>query len=635
VDQIRAIDPRNIMLPDIAPTGYPELNGQAQTRLASDIHAWGLDFIRTARNHTVRFGFEYRVYRDASDNTGRSAGKLDFNTTWTLGPLSTSAASPMGEGLASFLLGLPTDGSFDVNPSLAQQYQVSGSYVQDTWKVGPHVMVNVGVRWEYEIPLTERYNRSVRDFDPNASLPIASAVEAAYAKSPIAQIPKNAFPVSGGLTFAGVGGQPRTLWHSDTYNFAPRAGVAWLAHPNTVLRASYGMFYDVARQNAIQTGFSKSTTLVASTNDGETFQDSLSNPFPGGISLPTGSSLGDMTNVGQAISVFPARLRNPYVERWEAAVERELGNSQAIVQIAYVGSRGAHLRVSRQLDPIPAQYLSTSPFYNSAVNTMLTAAVANPFYPLLPSTSLSGTTVATAQLLLPYPQFTSIGSMTNDGFSWYHSLQAILQKRFSRNYFVTVAYTWSKYMEAIAYLNATDPVPYRVISSQDRPQRLAASFTYAIPAARAGRGIAGALTGGWQVQAIWQDQSGAPLNFGDVLYMGGEIGLPAGQRSIARWFNTAVFNTNAAAQLVYNLRTFPLRIANARSMGLDLLDAGLIRNVALGEHVRLSFRADAFNALNHTEFAAPNTTPTSTDFGTITATAHQPRVIEFSARVMF
>jgi hypothetical protein len=287
------------------------------------------------------------------------------------------------------------------------------------------------------------------------------------------------------------------------------------------------------------------------------------------------------------------------------------------------------------LDPIPAQYLSTSPFYNSAVNTMLTAAVANPFYPLLPSTSLSGTTVATAQLLLPYPQFTSIGSMTNDGFSWYHSLQAILQKRFSRNYFVTVAYTWSKYMEAIAYLNATDPVPYRVISSQDRPQRLAASFTYAIPAARAGRGIAGALTGGWQVQAIWQDQSGAPLNFGDVLYMGGEIGLPAGQRSIARWFNTAVFNTNAAAQLVYNLRTFPLRIANARSMGLDLLDAGLIRNVALGEHVRLSFRADAFNALNHTEFAAPNTTPTSTDFGTITATAHQPRVIEFSARVMF
>jgi hypothetical protein len=635
VNQICAIDPRNLMLPDITPTGYPELNGQAMTRLASDIHAWGLDFTRTAAKHTVRFGSEYRVYRDASANTGRSAGKLDFNTTWTLGPLSTSAASPIGEGLASFLLGLPTDGSFDVNPSLAQQYQVSGSYVQDTWKVGPRLTVNVGVRWEYEIPLTERYNRSVRDFDPNAFLSIATAVQTAYAKNPIAQIPKNAFAVSGGLTFAGVGGQPRTLWDSDTRNFAPRAGVAWLVHANTVLRASGGLFYDIARQNAIQTGFSKSTTLVASTNGGQTFQDSLDNPFPGGISLPTGSSLGAMTNLGQSISVFPARLRNPYMERWEVSLQRELGNSQAIFQVAYVGSRGTRLRVSPQLDPIPARYLSTSPFYNSAVYNALTTAVANPFYPLLPGTSLSGSTVATSQLLRPYPQFTGIGGISNGGFSWYHSLQAVLQKRFSGSYFVTVAYTWSKYMEAIAFLNATDPVPYRVISSQDRPQRLAASFTYMIPAARHGRGFPGALTRGWQVQAIWQDQSGAPLNFGDVLYLGGTIALPAGQRTIAHWFNTSVFDRGTATQLVDNIRTFPLRISNARSMGLDQLDLGAIRTVPLGERLRMSFRADAFNALNHTEFSAPNTSPTSTDFGTITSTARLPRVIEFSARLQF
>ena len=635
VNQIRAIDARNLMLPDITPTGYPELNGQAQTRLASDIHSWGLDFTRTAGTHTVRFGSEYRVYRDSSANTGRSAGKLNFNTTWTLGPLSTSASAPIGDGLASFLLGLPTDGSFDVNPSLAQQYQVSGSYVQDTWKVKPRLTVSVGVRWEYEIPLTERYNRSVRGFDPNASLPIAAAVQAAYAKSPIAQIPKTAFPVAGGVTFAGVAGQPRTLWDSDRQNFAPRLGVAWLVRPKTVLRASFGVFYDVARQNAIQTGFSKSTTLVASTNSGQTYVDSLDNPFPGGISLPTGSSLGDMTNVGQSISVFPARLRNPYTERWEAAVQRELGSSQAILQIAYVGSRGTHLRINPQLDPIPARYWSTSPFYNAAVNTMLNTAVANPFYPLLPATSLSGSTVATSQLLRPYPQFTGIGGMSNQGFSWYHSLQVMLQKRFTRSYFVTVAYTWSRYMEAVTFLNAVDPVPYRVISSQDRPQRLAASFTYTIPAARHGRGLAGALTRSWQAQAIWQDQSGAPLNFGNVLYLGGQIALPAGQRSIARWFNTAVFDRGAATQLVNNIRTFPLRISNARSMGLDLLDVGVIRTIPLGERLRLGLRADAFNALNHTEFAAPNMSPTSTDFGVITSTSHQPRVIEFSARLQF
>ena len=257
VDQIRAIDPRNLMLPDITPTGYPELNAQAMARLASDIHAWGVDFTHTARDHTVRFGGEYRIYRDSSANTGRSAGKLNFNTTWTLGPLDNSAAAPMGQGMASFLLGLPTDGSFDINPSLAQQYQVSGWYVQDTWKVKPRLTVSAGVRWEYEIPLTERYNRSVREFDPFAALSIAAAVETAYNKSPIAQIAKNSFPVSGGVTFAGVDGQPRTLWNSDSHNLAPRLGMAWLIRPKLVLRASYGIFYDVARQNAIQTGLTE------------------------------------------------------------------------------------------------------------------------------------------------------------------------------------------------------------------------------------------------------------------------------------------------------------------------------------------------------------------------------------------
>jgi hypothetical protein len=211
----------------------------------------------------------------------------------------------------------------------------------------------------------------------------------------------------------------------------------------------------------------------------------------------------------------------------------------------------------------------------------------------------------------------------------------MLQKRFSRNYFVTVAYTWSKYMEGVTYLNATDTIPSRVISSQDRPQRLVASFTYAIPGARHGRGFAGALTGGWQIQAIWQQQSGAPLNFGDVLYLGGRIPLPNGQRSVSHWFNTSVFDRGTATQLVYNIRRFPLRISDARTMGLSLLDTGVTRNVAPHERLRLVFRADAFNALNHTEFSAPNTTPTSTDFGAITSTSHLPRVIEFSARMQF
>ena len=632
VSQILGVDPRNLMLPDITPAGYPELNSQVATRSASDIHAAAFDFTRSAHNHTMHFGGEYRIYRDASGNTGRSSGKLNFNTTWTCGPLDNSAAAPVGQGLASFLLGLPTDGSMDVNPSLAQQYQVSGWYFQDAWKAGPRLTVNLGVRWEYEVPVTERYDRSVRGLDFSSISPIAAAAQAAYAKSPVALMPVAGFQVRGGLTFAGVDGQPRTVWNSNPHNFAPRAGLAWAPDKKTVVRAGYGWFYDLARQNAIQTGFSRSTSLVASQDTGRTYLDSLESPFPSGFMLPTGSSLGRMTNVGQGLSVFPNQLLNPYVERWEFTVQRSLG-SRAVLEIGYVGNRGTHLRVARQLDPIPAQYLSTLGTRDNTRYALLTSNVTNPFYPLLPNTSLSGSTVQLSQLVRPYPQFTGIATTTNDGFSWYHSLQTSLRKRFARNYLLTAAYTWSKYMEAASYLNDTDPLPTHVISSQDRPHRLVASFVYELPFGKRNR-----WTGGWQAQGIYQWQSGAPLSFGDVLYYGGDIhsiALPAAERTAAHWFNTAGFERDPALQLAYNIRTFPLRFSGIRSMGMDMLDLGATRSLRLTEHFTLQIRADAFNVLNHTHFGAPNTSPTSSDFGAVTSTSQLPRIVEFSLRVQF
>jgi hypothetical protein len=248
------------------------------------------------------------------------------------------------------------------------------------------------------------------------------------------------------------------------------------------------------------------------------------------------------------------------------------------------------------------------------------------------------------QLLRPYPQFTSVTSITNEGFSWYHGLQALLQRRFAGNYFVLVAYTWSKFMEATTRMNEADPVPAHSVSSSDRSHRIVASSVYEFPFGRGKRwavswksGVRSVVASGWQLQGIYQRQSGAPLSFGNVIYYGGnvhDIGLPAGQRTAERWFNTN-FERIAANQLVNNVRTFPLRFAGIRSMGLDLLDLGMSKNLRVGERVSLQLRADAFNCLNHTHFAAPNTTPTSTDFGKATATSQLPRHIEFSARLRF
>jgi hypothetical protein len=642
--QLRAVDVRNLMLPDITPTGYPELNGQAVTRSASDIHALAADMAFSSGGHVMHLGGAHRLYRDASANTGRSSGKLNFSTNWTRGPLDNSAAAPIGQGLASFLLGLPTDGSMDVNPSLAQQYQISGLYFQDTWKPARRLTLNLGFRWEHEIPVTERYDRSVRGFDFGAVSPIATAVEAKYAQNPAAQLAPADFRVRGGVLFAGVSGQPRELWESSVRNFAPRAGLAWMIDRNMVVRAGYGMFFDAARQKAIQTGFSRTTSLVASKDSGQTYVASLENPFPSGFAMPTGASLGLMTNAGQSVAVFPGRLLNPYMQRWDLSVQRALSR-QMVLEVGYVGSRGTHLRMQRQLDPVPLTWLSTSPVRDNARNTLLTTNLTNPFYPLLPSTSLSSSTVQLQQLLRPYPQFTGVTTSTNEGFSWYHGLQALLQRRFAGNYFVLVAYTWSKFMEATTRMNEADPVPAHAISSSDRSHRIVASSVYEFPFGRGKRwaaswkgGLRGALASGWQVQGIYQRQSGAPLSFGNVIYYGGnlhDIALPAGRRTAEHWFNTANFERVAANQLVNNVRVFPLRFAGIRSMGLNLLDLGMSKSLRVAERISLQLRADAFNCLNHTHFAAPNTTPTSTDFGTVAATSQLPRHIEFSVRMRF
>ncbi len=636
VDQLSALDLRNLMLPDIAPTGYAELNGYAITRSASDIHAGGAGLSRTIGKHALRLGGEHRLYRIASANTGRSSGKLIFSSDWTRGPRDNSTAAPIGQGMASFLLGLPTSGSMEVNPSLAQQHQMSGLYAQDTWRAGKRLTLYLGLRWDHEVPVTERFNRSVRGFDSDAVLPISSIVEANYARKPSARLPASDFHVAGGVTFAGVNGEPRELWQSSRRNLAPRAGFAWVLGKTSVLRAGYGLFYDPARQSAIQTGFSSTTTLVASQDTGRTYISSLENPFPNGFTMPSGASLGVMTNLGQTISVFPERLLNPYLQRWSLSLQQALGRN-AVLEAGYVGTRSTHLRVSRQLNAIPLSWLSASPVRDTARYSILTANVTNPFYPLLPSTGLSATTVQLQQLVRPYPQFTGITSTINDGFSWYHGLQTMLQKRFPGDYFVLVSYTWSKLMEATTRMNEADLAPAHAISAYDRAHRIVVASVYELPFGRGKRRRA-LLSRGWQLHGIYQRQSGAPLSFGNVLFCGGsmkEIELRSGERTPERWFNTQGFERASAQQLVYNLRAFPLRLSGVRSMGLNKLDLGLAKNVKAGETVTIQLRADAFNSLNHTHFGAPNTSPTSTDFGVVTSTSQLPRHIEFALRLRF
>jgi hypothetical protein len=338
------------------------------------------------------------------------------------------------------------------------------------------------------------------------------------------------------------------------------------------------------------------------------------------------------------------------MQRWQFGVQRELV-ANTLVEVSYVGNRGTRLQVTRDLNPIPAQYLSTSPFRDQAVIDFLSASVPNPFYPLLPRTGLAAASISRSQLLRPYPQYapsgqqniTGINSAQNIGYTWYHSLQIRGEKRFSRGLNASLSYTWSKTMEAFSYLNPTDPKLEEVISSQDRTHRLAVIAMYELPFGRGklvhpGNRFVSALVGGWQVQGIYTAQSGAALGFGNAIFLGNlnDIPLPKNQRNVGRWFNIdAGFERNTARQLESNIRTFPSRFSGVRADGPNNWDLSLIKNTRIREGTQVQFRAEAINALNHPQFTAPNTTPTSTAFGRVTGEFAWPRVIQFGLKLLF
>jgi hypothetical protein len=642
-DQINQIDLRGMKFPNINPAGYNALSEETWSFNYYNVHDLAADFTKVIRGHNIRFGTGFRAYQINNYDLDQSAGSFSFGD-YVNGPFDNSPSAPMGQGLAGLLLGLP-GGSIPVKPSYAEETKNWVAFLQDDWKVTSKLTINLGLRYELEIPTTERYNRTVLSFDAVTPSPLQSAAQAAYALNPVPQVPVSQFKVLGGLTFAGVNGNSRGLWQTDTNNFAPRLGLAYQLGSKTVIRGGYGMFYDqlgVVRRNVNQPGYSSTTSVVISEDNGQHFITNLTNPFPSGIVWPSGAKGGLMTYTGQSISFFNTKLTTPYMHRWQVGIQQQLPD-QMIVEVAYVGNLGRDLRASRQLDPIPRQYLSTSPVRDNATINLLTSQVPNPFYGLLPKTSLAGSTVSLSQLLRPYPQFTGISWETNEGYSWYQSLQTRFEKRMSQGVTIGASWTWSKFMEATGFLNETDASPERVISDQDRRHRLVITGLWELPVGPGKKwgsslhGVPGKLIGGWQAGYVFQIQGGAPLGFGNALLIGDlhAIPLPADQRSLYGWFNKNVFNRDSKQQLAYNIRTLSTRFSGIRGPGTNNWDISGVKNTSFSERVRLQIRAEFINALNHPQFKDPNTSPTSGSFGYISGTSQWPRTIQFGAKVTF
>ena len=329
-------------------------------------------------------------------------------------------------------------------------------------------------------------------------------------------------------------------------------------------------------------------------------------------------------------------------------MQRELP-SRMLVEVAYVGNRGTKLPVTRQWNFVPAQYLSKLPVRDEPTIDYLTAQVTNPFYGIA---EFAGTPRGSNlrfnrnQLVLPYPQFTGVSATLPIGYSWYHSMQTRVERRMANGFTFQAGWSWSKLMEAISFRNDSDPYLEEVISDQDFTHRITLSGIFELPVGRGKRllgnagGMLNGIFGGWSVQGWFEGQTGDTLGFGTNAIFNGnlqDIVLPKNQRKVEKWFNVdAGFDRDSGRQLGQNIQTFPTRFSGVRADGINNFDLSMFKNFRIREDLRVQFRLETFNSLNHVQLAAPDTTPTSTAFGTITGEkGHGQRQLTVAIKVMF
>ena len=663
VNQVGAYQAR---FPRINLTGYIS-NGQTNESRPTVNHTVSSTLSKAAGAHSIRTGVEYRVYQQGDRFfSNQQSGQFTFGSTWVRGPLDNSATSPgsIGQSVAELLLGLPDSGSITRQADYIEQSGNWGFFVQDDWKVTPKLTLNIGVRYEFETPLHERFNRSTLGFENTYVQPISAAAQAAYASiypkisGGFPELSPSAFALDGGMTFEGLNGNGGGLYHTPKNVVMPRFGLAYQLDNSTVFRGGFGMFAGFLGQrrgDVQQNGFTQTTNMVLTTDSGLHFLTTLANPFPNGITEPVGAAAGYQTYLGQGFTFFNQYPKVPLTMRWEASLQHQFKNF--VLETAYVGSKTNHIEVTRNINTLPRQYLSTSPIRDDTWNNYLSASISNPLYGLAPGNTqgiYTGTNTSRQTLLSPYVAFGSnaLNTTENTGYSWYHSLQLSATKRFAKGYTVIGSYTFSKTQQAVNLLNASDPAPVREISDLDAPHRFNISTIWSLPFGKNrallsnAHGLVDRLVGGWEISGIWGLQSGFALPWGNVIYYGNpaNILLPLDQRSPEHWFNVANFETASARQLLSNqLRTWPLRFSQIRGPRMNNVDLAVIKTTRITEGKSIEFRAEALNAANHPFFPNPNMSATTgqtaldTGFGQISAStvSNYARRLQLALKYVF
>ncbi|MEZ5393392.1 MAG: TonB-dependent receptor [Bryobacterales bacterium] len=606
-------------LPAFTPDGYQQIGPSANANVdfATSVTqiVETLSLIRSG--HSLKLGADARFQRLDMLQPANPSGLFRFTA-----PMTGVPANPLsGNAVASMMLGQVESFRIDLqDQTLRPRARNLEFYVQDDWKAAPRLTVNLGLRYTLNFPSTEKQDRAAV-FDLGQEQ----------------------------LRFLGRDGAPRGARKLHWGDFGPRLGLAWRVRDKLAMRAGYGLaWFELA---GITTPFTTPFFPFIQTI-GEASLDSVNAAFrlADGLSaqpLPLTPDAG----LGQGVFGVDRGTGSGYAQQWSLSLQRTWGRATSF-EVGYLGSAVTRLGVpDGNLNQLTAAEL--------AQGQSLLDVVDNPYFGELPtSSSLGRPTITRAQLLKPWPRFTTVSLYRNNiGHSSYHALQSSLERRFDAGLTFRLAYTFSKLLDdASSVFSAsalTGPVAdfpiadsrnrrlEKDVSRGDIPHVFAGSWVWEPSLEQSLSGWKRTLLRDWRPSGIVRLQSGIPVpvvqqpnvnafaGFGSLrpnrLH---DANLPSDERTLARYFDVNAF-TAARQFTLGDSSRHPVR-----GPGWRTLDLMLARRFSVRERTEIELRVQAFNVTNTPPLGEPNGIFGTAAFGSINS-AGDPRVFELAAKLRF
>ncbi|MBM3762353.1 MAG: hypothetical protein FJW36_19150 [Acidobacteria bacterium] len=630
--------------------------------------------------HTMKMGADSRRIHFIQQNTGNVL-EFTFTDAWTR-RLWNQAEANAGDSFASFLLGLPGGGGtnrsfYPLFPFYQNWYHAF--FFQDDYRVSRKLTLNLGLRYDINMPASEKYNRLNRSFDETVQAPYRSQLPQSALITPSLQ------NLVGGLNFAGAGGRPANSGNTWRNTWQLRAGFAYSMNDRMVIRGGYGRYYmNPSNNNLRSIGFETETPLVDSLDAGRTpIANLLSNPYPTGIAVPSGANLGASTFVGRDFNFWTPGFALPSIDQYSFGIQYQV-NPRSVLDVSYIGSRTNNHESERPRNLPSAAFMKQCDALQGGVPNFCNEQVVNPFrgLPAFANTAFfAPTSITRFQANRPFPQYSGnlMQQGLNSGKINYHSLQVNYNVRMGGLVLIT-NYTWSRMLERggnygnNAFQDPFNNIAQRSLYFNDRPHVFKLTGIYDLPFGKGKQFLGGVsnladkFVGGWKVTSFFQWASGEPADFpGNVLPLrDSRVKDINWNQHQVRGFGNCVVRQNdngSLSAMPYSVasgcgndlsrydwlwvanfspgqgvpgRQTPIRMGQLRKHRVPTLDASILKTVRFKESLRAEFGVEAFNAINKYYFGRNdtfNTNPNDPNFGTLfpSLTSNQnfnPRVIQ-------